>query len=191
MLAWQGWALLGQAASNCWPFTWYVLLVGSGRVEAPRRGRRSLSGSGDSPQLRVRLPEDVRDALARRAAHEGVTISELARGVLTSAADERAPARLSGPLGRRLRQRRREVLAAAAAHGITNVRVFGSVARGDDRPDSDIDLLADLPDGLGLVGLGQARSDLERILDARVDLVPATDLKPDVAARAIADLVPL
>lgn len=166
-------------------------MVSGNGVDAPRRGRRSLSGAGDSPQLRVRLPEDVRDALARRAAHEGVTISELARGVLTSAADEHALARLSGPLGRRLRQHRREVLAAAAAHGITNVRVFGSVARGDDRPDSDIDLLADLPDGMGLIGLGQARSELERILDARVDLVPATDLKPDVAARAIADLVPL
>jgi predicted nucleotidyltransferase len=120
-----------------------------------------------------------------------VTISELARGVLTSAAGEHAPARLSGPLGRRLRERRPEVLAAAAAHGITNVRVFGSVARGDDRPDSDIDLLADIPAGMGLIVLGQARSELERILDARVDLVPATDLKPDVAARAIADLAPL
>ncbi len=141
----------------------------------------------------VRLPEDVRDALA----HEGVTLSELARRVLTSVANEpasdehRDPKPLSGPLGRRLRQRRRAVLAAASAHGITNVRVFGSVARGDDRPDSDIDLLADLPDGIGLIGLGHARSELERILDARVDLVPATDLKPDVAARAIADLVPL
>jgi predicted nucleotidyltransferase len=120
-----------------------------------------------------------------------VTLSEFARGVLTSVADEHAPARLSGPLGRRLRQRRREVLAATAAHGITNVRVFGSVARGDERPDSDIDLLADIPAGMGLIGLGQARSELERILDARVELVPATDLKPEVAVRAIADLVPL
>ena len=48
------------------------------------------------------------------------------------------------PLGRRLRQRRRQVLAAAGKHGASNVRVFGSVARGEDTPESDIDILVDL-----------------------------------------------
>ena len=51
--------------------------------------------------------------------------------------------RLSGPVGRRLRARRREVIATAAAHGVANLRVFGSVTRGEDRPDSDVDLLVD------------------------------------------------
>jgi predicted nucleotidyltransferase len=51
-------------------------------------------------------------------------------------------AALSGPVGRKVRRHRRDLVAAAAAHGLTNLRVFGSVARGQDRPDSDVDLLA-------------------------------------------------
>jgi uncharacterized protein len=99
-------------------------------------------------------------------------------------------ARLSGPVGRRVRRRRRDLVAAAAAHGLTNLRVFGSVARGQDRPDSDVDLLADLPPGMGLLGLGRAQAELEDILGTRVDLVAGT-LKPGVRARADRDMVAL
>jgi predicted nucleotidyltransferase/DNA-binding XRE family transcriptional regulator len=99
--------------------------------------------------------------------------------------------RLSGPVGRRVRRRRRELVEAAAARGVTNLRVFGSVARGQDRADSDVDLLADLPPGMGLLGLGRVQAELESILGSPVDLVPAGDLKPGVRARAEADLVAL
>jgi uncharacterized protein len=99
--------------------------------------------------------------------------------------------RLSGPVGRRLRARRREVVAAAAAHGVTNLRVFGSVARGEDGPGSDVDLLADMPPGMGLFALGRVRADLESILGTQVDLVPAQDLKPGIGPRAERDLVVL
>ena len=76
--------------------------------------------------------------------------------------------RLSGPVGRRVRRHRKDLVAAAAAHGISNLRVFGSVARGEDRPDSDVDLLADFPPGLSLFGLGRLEADLEAILRTRV-----------------------
>jgi uncharacterized protein len=99
--------------------------------------------------------------------------------------------RLSGPVGRRVRRHRNELIAAAAAHGVRNLRVFGSVARGDDRLDSDVDLIADLPAGLSLFGLGRVESDLEAILGARVDLIPADDLKPSVRDRAERDLIAL
>jgi uncharacterized protein len=99
--------------------------------------------------------------------------------------------RLTGPVGQRVRRRRQDLIAAAAAHGVTNLRVFGSVARGADRPDSDLDLLADLPPGMGLLGLGRVQADLEAIVGSRVDLVPAGDLKPGVRARARRDLVAL
>ena len=99
--------------------------------------------------------------------------------------------RLSGPVGQRVRRTRQELIAAAAAHGVTNLRVFGSVARGADRPDSDLDLLADLPQGMGLLGLGRVQAELEAIVGSRVDLVPAGDLKPGVRARARPDLVAL
>ena len=99
--------------------------------------------------------------------------------------------RLSGPVGRRVRRHRHDLIAAAAAHGIRNLRVFGSVARGEDRPGSDVDLIADLPPGLSLFGLGRAEAELEAILGSRVDLIPAGDLKPGVRARVERDLVAL
>jgi uncharacterized protein len=99
--------------------------------------------------------------------------------------------KLSGPVGQRVRRRRRDLIAAAAAHGVTNLRVFGSVARGTDRPDSDLDLLADLPPDMGLLGLGRVQAELEDIVGSQVDLVPAGDLKPGVRDRAGRDLVPL
>lgn len=98
----------------------------------------------------------------------------------------------SGPVGRIVRQRRRELIAAAQAHGASNLRVFGSVVRGEDRADSDIDLLVDLPAGLGLLGLGRLLDDLERLVDGtRVDLIPATDLKPEVRDRIEREALPL
>jgi predicted nucleotidyltransferase/DNA-binding XRE family transcriptional regulator len=99
--------------------------------------------------------------------------------------------RLSGPVGRRVRRKRRDLVATAAAHGVTNLRVFGSVARGQDRLDSDVDLLADLPPGMGLFGLGRVQAELEAILGSQVDLVPSGDLKPGVRALAEGDLVAL
>jgi hypothetical protein len=117
-----------------------------------------------------------------------------AAGYELTAAVRRHPgrlSRLSGPVGRRVRRRRHDLVAAAAAHGVHGLGVFGSVARGQDRHDSDVDLLADLPPGMSLFGLARLQADLEAILGSRVDLVPAADLKPDVRARVGRDLVPL
>ena len=100
-------------------------------------------------------------------------------------------ARLSGPVGRRVRRYRHDLVAAAAAHGVTNLRVFGSVARGQDRADSDVDILADLPADLGMFGLLQLQAELEAIVHTSVDLIPAAGLKADVGSRVAADLVPL
>ena len=57
----------------------------------------------------------------------------------------------------------------AAAYGASHLRVFGSVARGEDRPDSDVDLLADFPPGLSLFGLGRLEADLESIVGTQVN----------------------
>ncbi|MGI9155104.1 MAG: nucleotidyltransferase domain-containing protein [Marmoricola sp.] len=56
---------------------------------------------------------------------------------------------------------------------------------------SDIDLLIDLNPTVGLLGLGRLRLELEELLQARVDLVPAGDLKPGVVLSVMADLVEL
>ncbi len=99
--------------------------------------------------------------------------------------------RLTGPVGLRLRRHRAELLRAAGAQGVRVHGVFGSVARGEDRPDSDIDLLVDLPRGVGLLGVARIRHELEQIVRAPVELIPAADLKALVRTEALADLVPL
>ncbi|HYX97894.1 MAG TPA: helix-turn-helix domain-containing protein [Geodermatophilus sp.] len=72
------------------------------------------------------------------------------------------PAGLSGPLGRRVWQHRHRITAVAASHGVRRVRVFGSVARGTETPGSDVDLLVDLPEGMGLFALGACASTWRR-----------------------------
>ncbi len=97
--------------------------------------------------------------------------------------------RLTGPLGRRVRESRSRLKAAAAAHRASNLAVFGSVARGEERGDSDVDLMAELPEDMGLFGLGRLQSELATILGARVDLVPEKDLKDGVKDSVLGDRV--
>jgi uncharacterized protein len=94
-------------------------------------------------------------------------------------------------LGRRLRRRRRSVIEAAARRGASNVRVFGSVARGDDTEASDIDLLVDLSDSVGLVALSALAREIAGIVGAEVDVVPASSLKPAMRDRVLAEAIPL
>jgi predicted nucleotidyltransferase len=70
-----------------------------------------------------------------------------------------------------LRQRRSEILRIAQAHGARNVRVFGSVARDEEGPDSDLDLLVDLEPRRNLLDLGHLVMDLQDLLVRRVDVV--------------------
>ena len=100
---------------------------------------------------------------------------------------DRRTSRLNGPIGARLWARRKHVKELAAVHGLSNVRVFGSVARGEETEDSDLDLLVDVGPGVGLIGLARAQQRLEELLGARVDLVPASDLKPGVAGSVLTD----
>jgi predicted nucleotidyltransferase len=71
------------------------------------------------------------------------------------------------------------------------VRVFGSVARGEDTENSDVDLLVDLAPEVGLFGLGRLERELTDLLGVRVDVVPAGDLKPDAQRDVIRDAVTL
>ena len=71
------------------------------------------------------------------------------------------------------------------------MRVFGSVARGQETALSDIDMLVDLQDDTGLFALVALRGELERLLDAGVDLVPAVSLKDGVRHDVMRDMVRL
>jgi predicted nucleotidyltransferase/DNA-binding XRE family transcriptional regulator len=98
---------------------------------------------------------------------------------------------VNGDLGQRVRRHRVELRAVLARYGLGNARVFGSVARGEEGSESDVDLLVDVPEGVGLVTLGRCEAEVEGLLGARVDLVPAGGLKPGVAAVVLAEAVAL
>lgn len=95
------------------------------------------------------------------------------------------------PLGRRLRQRRKAIEAAAGRRRARNVRVFGSVARGEDTEASDVDLLVDLDEGVGLLGLIGLERELRDLLGVDVDVVPADSLKPRLREQVLGEAVPL
>ena len=90
-----------------------------------------------------------------------------------------------------LRKRREEILDVARARGASRVRVFGSVARGEDNGDSDVDFLVDLDPGRNLMDLGGLLMDLRDLLGRDVDVVTEAGLRPRVAQRALADAVEL
>lgn len=105
-----------------------------------------------------------------------------------------APARYGlpdTPLGRRLRRHRRAVLELAARRGARNVRVFGSVARGEDTEASDVDLLVDLDEGVGVVALAGLRRELTELLGVEVDVVPTGTLKAGIRDTVVAEAIAL
>jgi uncharacterized protein len=91
----------------------------------------------------------------------------------------------------RLRAHRQQILQLAAAFGASNVRVFGSIARGEARPDSDVDLLIDFPPDRSLLEWSAFWQELERVLGARVDLAVASDLRPEVRSVVLNEAIPL
>jgi uncharacterized protein len=107
------------------------------------------------------------------------------------AAPDRALGLPDTPLGRRLRQRRKAIIRAAEGRRARNVRVFGSVARGDDSVSSDVDLLVDLDEGVGLLDLIGLERELTELLGVDVDVVPSDALKPRVRGRVESEAVPL
>lgn len=88
-----------------------------------------------------------------------------------------------------VRAHRDELLALAARHGIGEVRVFGSVRHGTDRPGSDLDLLVTAAPGTGLMALSRFALDAEDLLGVPVDVVTEGALRADHPIRS--DAVPL
>lgn len=91
----------------------------------------------------------------------------------------------------RLRAERDRILQVAAAFGASNVRVFGSTARGDARPGSDVDILVDFPPARTLLEWSAFWQELEKILGAPVDLAVSSDLRPEIRQVVLSEAVPL
>ena len=90
-----------------------------------------------------------------------------------------------------LETHRAELLALARRRGVTGVRVFGSMSRGDGSDDSDVDLLVTLAPGTSALALGGLLLDAQELLGRRVDVVTEASLHPALRDRVVASAVPL
>jgi predicted nucleotidyltransferase len=88
-----------------------------------------------------------------------------------------------------LKSKREEILRLAAKRGVRDVRIFGSVARGQARPDSDIDFLVDLETGRSLLDLGGLLNDLQKLLGRSVDVVTESGLRERIRRRVLKDAI--
>lgn len=90
-----------------------------------------------------------------------------------------------------LREKREDILRIAKEYGAYNVRIFGSVARGEDDEQSDIDLLVDLEPGRSLLDLGGLLMDLRDFLQSDVDVVTERGLRERIKDRVLREAVAL
>lgn len=90
-----------------------------------------------------------------------------------------------------LRNDRTQILRIASTHGARNLRVFGSFARGEERPDSDVDLIVEMESGRSLLDLVALGQELEELLHRRVDVLTEGGLHPAVRATILAEARPL
>lgn len=92
---------------------------------------------------------------------------------------------------RLLREKREEILRIAAKHGARNVRVFGSVARGEADEASDIDFLVELEPGRSLLDHAALLLEVQELLGRKVDVVSDRGIKPRIRERVLREAVPL
>jgi uncharacterized protein len=90
-----------------------------------------------------------------------------------------------------LKNKREEILRIAARHGAGNVRVFGSVARGDSDDKSDLDLLVTMEAGRSLLDHAALWLELQDLLGCKVDVVSDKGLRPRIRDRVLKEAVPL
>lgn len=96
-----------------------------------------------------------------------------------------------GPQASKLRHQRHRLLDAAEKHGVSHLRVFGSLARGETNATSDIDLLVNLKPGRTLLNLAAFRREAAEILDLPVDVATADMLKERIRSEALSEALPL
>lgn len=90
-----------------------------------------------------------------------------------------------------LRNRRNAIIQLAAQHGASNVRVFGSVARGESCPSSDVDMLVNFESGRSLLDQAALERMLEEFLDCKVDVVAEGGISPYLEERILSEAIPL
>ena len=91
----------------------------------------------------------------------------------------------SSSLSQKIQAQRQAILQIAQTYGASNLRVFGSVARGEDDAASDLDLLVDLAPDRSLFDLGGLVMDLQELLEYRIDVVTEKGLKQRIRVREV------
>ena len=90
-----------------------------------------------------------------------------------------------------LQAQRADILRVATLHGARNVRIFGSVARGDEGPSSDVDFLVEFEEGRSVFDLAGLWQDLEELLARKVDVAEPEGLHWYIRDRVLKEAVPL
>lgn len=90
-----------------------------------------------------------------------------------------------------LKEKREDILRIAREHGAYKIRLFGSAARGEDRPDSDVDFLVEMEDGRSLLDIGGMQMDLQDLLGRKVDVVTEKGMRSRIRDRVSKEAVPL
>jgi predicted nucleotidyltransferase len=90
-----------------------------------------------------------------------------------------------------LKEKRDEILNIASRYGARNVRVFGSIARGEGRRDSDLDVLVELEPGRSLLDIIAIKQDLEDLLNTKVDVVTEAAVSPYIRDQVLRQAISL
>ena len=90
-----------------------------------------------------------------------------------------------------LKEKRDDILRIAARHGARNVRVFGSVVRGEAAENSDVDFLVEMEPGRSLLDLGGVLVDLQELLGRNVDVVTERGLKTRIRGKVLREALSL
>ena len=90
-----------------------------------------------------------------------------------------------------LQDRRTDILQIAASHGARTVRIFGSMARGEAGPDSDVDILVNLNPGRSLLDIVAIKQDLEDLLGRKVDVVTEAAISPYLREQVLREAIDL
>jgi prevent-host-death family protein len=149
--------------------------------------------------MAVILPVDMYEALlSQHSEHPTPTghVGEPAATVYQSAARQTGRQVQRGVSSRPvplewLKAKREEILRIASRYGARNVRIFGSAARGQAAPTSDVDFLVDLEPGRSLLDLGGLLDELQSLLGRPVDVVTPTTLRDHIRQTVLQEAVPL
>jgi predicted nucleotidyltransferase len=138
----------------------------------------------DIVRTNIVLSKEIYEKLRQEAFNRRRTMSDLVREAVDKQLGSSSPA-LS------LDEIKAKAIPVLQAAGVKRAALFGSYARGDNRPDSDVDILVELPKGLSLLDVVSIKLQLEQQLQRSVDLVEYHTIKPRIRASVLQSQIPI